>query len=107
MSMMGDESFRLGNIFENSYQDMVTSPVTRTLCTASCLEGLPHCSDCVYKPYCGVCPIYNYFAQGNIFGQMPTNERCQINQAILDFLFEKLENPQIKAVLETWPKKRF
>jgi len=105
LSMMGDESFRLGNVRENSYQDIVASPVTRTLCTASCLEGLAGCSDCVYKPYCGVCPIYNYFEQGNIFGQMPTNQRCQINQAILDFLFEKLEDPKIKTILETWPKR--
>jgi len=106
MSMMGDESFRLGNIFKNSYQEIVTSPVVRTLSTASCLENLAGCSDCVYKPYCGVCPIYNYFAQGNIFGQMPNNQRCQINQAILDFLFEKLEDPKVKAILETWPKKQ-
>ncbi len=105
LSMMGDESFRLGNVMENSYQDIVASPVTRTLCTASCLEGLAGCSYCVYKPYCGVCPIYNYSEQGNIFGQMPTNQRCQINQAILDFLFEKLEDPEIKNILETWPKK--
>ncbi|MBL7154903.1 MAG: His-Xaa-Ser system radical SAM maturase HxsB [Candidatus Portnoybacteria bacterium] len=105
LSMMGDESFRLGNVRENSYQEIVASPIIRTLCTASCLEGLPGCSDCIYKPYCGVCPIYNYFEQGNIFGQMPTNERCQINQAILNFLFEKLQDPKIKAVLESWPKK--
>lgn len=105
LSMMGDESFRLGNVRENSYQEIVGSPVNRTLCTASCLEGLAGCSNCVYKSYCAVCPIYNYFEQGNIFGQMPTNERCQINQAILDFLFEKLQNPKIKTILETWPKK--
>jgi len=36
---------------------------------------------------------------------MPANEKCQISQAILDFLFEKLQDPKIKAVLETWPKK--
>jgi len=107
LSMMGDESFRLGHVAENDYQEIVGSPVTRTLCTASCLEGLAGCSDCVYAPYCGTCPIYNYFEQGNIFGQMPTNERCQISQAILDFLFEKLQNPQIKTVLESWPKKQF
>jgi len=105
LSMMGDESFRLGNVRENSYQEIVANPITRTLCTASCLEGLPGCSDCIYKPYCAVCPIYNYFEQGNIFSQMPANEKCQISQAILDFLFEKLQDPKIKAVLETWPKK--
>lgn len=105
LSMMGDESFRLGNVRENSYQKIVTNPITRTLCTASCLEGLAGCSDCVYKPYCGVCPIYNYFEQGNIFGQMPNNEKCQINMAILDYLFSQLQNKKIKNILAGWIKK--
>ncbi len=102
LSMMDDESFRLGNVKENTYQEMVGNPVVRTMCTASCLEGLPHCSDCVYKLYCGVCPIYNYFEQGNIFGQMPTNERCQINMATLDLLFEKLQDKKAGPVLKSW-----
>ncbi len=102
MSMMDDESFRLGNIKENTYQEIVGSPVTRTLCTASCLEAQPHCADCVYKPYCGVCPIYNYSEQGNIFGQMPTNERCIINMAIFNYLFEKLEGTKVKEIFEGW-----
>ena len=105
LSMMNDESFCLGNVKENTYEEIVSNPIVRTLCTASCLEGVPECNNCAYKPYCGVCPIYNYFAQGNIFGQMPNNQRCQINKAILDFLFEKLQNPKIRAILETWPKK--
>jgi radical SAM protein with 4Fe4S-binding SPASM domain len=105
LSMMGDESFRLGNVKENSYQEIVGSPVTRTLCTASCLDNQPHCINCAYKPYCGVCPIYNYSEQGNIFGQMPTNQRCKINMAILDFLFEKLQDPKISKILKDWTKK--
>ncbi len=104
MSMMGDESFCLGNVTENSYQEIVGSPVTRTMCTASCLDGLAGCSDCVYKPYCGVCPIYNYSEQGNIFGQMPDNERCKINKATLDFLFEKLKDEKTRLIFEKWVK---
>ena len=105
LSMMDDESFRLGDVSQNTYQEIVGSPVTKTMCTASCLEGLPGCNDCVYNPYCGVCPIYNYFEQGNIFGQMPNNGRCQINMAMFEFLFEKLQNPKTKKVLEDWLKK--
>lgn len=104
LSMMGDESFRLGSVSQNSYQEIVSSSVTRTMCTASCLEGLPGCSDCAYLPYCGTCPLYNYFTQGNIFSQMPTNERCQLNKAMLDFFFSRLQNPKIKAVFEGWVK---
>lgn len=101
-SMMGDESFRLGNVLKNTYAEIVGSPVTRTMCTASCLESVPGCSDCAYKPYCGTCPLYNYFAQGSIFGQMPSNERCQINMGMLDTLFTKLQNAQSKKVLLSW-----
>ncbi len=105
LSMMNDESFCLGNVKKNSYEEIVSNPIVRTLCTASCLEGVSGCSDCVYKTYCGVCPIYNYFEQGNIFGQMPNNQRCQINKAILDFLFEKLQEPNIKEIFKDWLKK--
>lgn len=102
MSMMGDESFKIGNVNNNSYEEIVTHPVTRTLCSASCLESLPYCSDCAYLPYCGVCPIYNYYEQGNIFGQMPNNDRCRLNMAILDYLFLKLENKKAQKVFEDW-----
>ena len=102
MSMMNDESFCLGNVKKNTYQEIVGNPIVRTLCTASCLDGLAGCSDCVYKPYCGTCPIYNYAEQGNIFGQMPTNERCKINKAMISFLFEKLQNPKIREIFEKW-----
>lgn len=105
MSMMGDESFRLGNVRENSYQEIVSNPIARTLCEASCLDGLPQCSECAYKSYCGVCPIYNYFMQGNIFGQMPNNDRCKINKGILDCLFTRMENKKIKKVFEKWIEK--
>ena len=106
LSMMGDESFKLGNVGKNTYQEIVGSPVVRTLCMASCLENQPHCADCVYKPYCGVCPIYNYSEQGNIFGQMPTNDRCKINLAILDFLFEKMEDERIEKIFKEWVELR-
>lgn len=104
LSMMDDESFNIGNVKKNNYKDIVTHPVTRTLCAASCLEGLAGCSDCVYAPYCGTCPIYNYTEQGNIIGQMPTNDRCQINMAIFDYLFKKLEGKKIKKIFKEWLK---
>lgn len=106
MSMMGDESFKIGNILINNYEEIVTHPVTRTLCLASCMETIPGCSDCAYLPYCGVCPIYNYFEQGNIFGQSAASDRCKISMAILDYLLLKLKNDKIKKeVFLYWLKK--
>lgn len=102
MSMMGDENFKLGNVLENTYEEIVTSPVTRSVCTASCLDFLPGCESCVYNPYCGVCPIYNYFEHGNIFGQMPKNDHCLINKAILNLIFTKLKDKKIKKIFQNW-----
>jgi len=77
MYYMGEEAFLLGNVLEKSYDELIGNEVVESMCIASCLDVLPGCSDCVYMPYCGVCPVYNYAEQGNIFGQMPTNERHQ------------------------------
>lgn len=104
LSMMGDENFKLGRV-EDGYRKLIDNATVKTVCSASCLDTLPGCSDCAYLPYCGTCPIYNYTEQGNIFGQMPTNDRCKMNMAILDHLFEKMRDKKIKAIFEKWLKK--
>jgi len=102
LSMMGDESFRLGNIKKNTYQELIDNDIVKTLCFASCLDGLPACSECVYKSYCGTCPIYNYVVEGNVFSKIPLNKKCSINKSILDYLFERLLNPQIRNIFDRW-----
>ena len=102
LSMTGDENFRLGNVAQKTYKELVSHPVVRTTCSASCLIGLPGCHDCAYEPYCGVCPIYNYVEQKNIFGQMPNNDRCRLSRAILDYIFKKLEDPKSRQVFLDW-----
>lgn len=88
---MGDSIFKLGNVNDDDYQNLMRKDEVTTLCTASCLEGLPGCHDCVYNPYCGVCPVYNYATQKSIFGHMPANDRCKILMGIFNYIFETLE----------------
>lgn len=104
LAATNDHSFRIGNVKEGrTYQEMMNSEVVKTLCMASCLETLPSCSQCVYQPYCGVCPLYNYALEGDIFSKIPHNQRCQINMGILDFLFEKIENGAMtNKVFSSW-----
>ncbi|MCX5792302.1 MAG: His-Xaa-Ser system radical SAM maturase HxsB [Elusimicrobia bacterium] len=101
LSVMGDESFRLGNVADTSYAQVLESPITKTLCVASCLESLPGCSDCAFKPFCGVCPINSYFS-GSLFPQKANDQRCFINKGILRLIFEKLSNPADRIVLSSW-----
>jgi His-Xaa-Ser system radical SAM maturase HxsB len=87
-----DDSFLLGNTKVDEYGDIIRSETLLNMCVSSCLEGLPGCNDCVYNPYCGVCPVYNFIEQGNIFGQMPISERCKILIGIHDYIFLRLES---------------
>ena len=99
--MVGEDTFCLGDAKKDSYAELISHPTVKKMCLASSLEGLA-CDLCVYKPYCGVCPIYNYVISGSIFSELPGNERCQINQGILDFFFEKIQNKKNKALFEKW-----
>ncbi|MBV7276160.1 His-Xaa-Ser system radical SAM maturase HxsB [Clostridium sp. PL3] len=86
----GDDSFKLGNVYKDDFSLLVNSRTCNALCIASCLEALPGCCDCVYSPYCGVCPVYNYDKTGSLFDQMPGNYKCRIYKGMLDIIFEDL-----------------
>lgn len=102
LSRMGDNSFLLGNVLKNSYLEIVGHDVVKSVCIASTLDGLPKCCQCVYKPLCGVCPVYNYTEQGNIFAQIPNNGRCKLFSGIFDYLFEKLQDEKAYGVFQGW-----
>lgn len=97
MAEMGDEAFLLGNVFENSYGEWIDSSCCQAICSASLLELLPGCCDCVFKPYCGVCPVINYAIHGNI--THVSSERCKIYKGMLTILFEYI-NEKDKTILD-------
>jgi len=96
----GDDSFRIGNVNNFHNNDISNSPVVKTMAVASCLDNLPQCCECVYKPYCGVCPVYNHFTQGNVFTR--NKFLCKINFGILDYIFEKLKDKETRDVFCKW-----
>lgn len=100
----GDDAFKIGTVGVSDLRDVVTHDTVRSLMMASCLDSLPGCADCAYKPYCGTCPVYNYGEQGNIFPQNTTNDRCLIYKGIQDRLFEYLQSDdkELLDILNRW-----
>ncbi|MFA6217197.1 MAG: His-Xaa-Ser system radical SAM maturase HxsB [Candidatus Omnitrophota bacterium] len=99
--MVGDEIFCIGNVSKNKYKEIVNHSTVKVLSMASCLDNTS-CDLCAYKPYCGVCPIFNWSYEGNIFSHISSNPRCIINKGILDFLFDKLRNTKVKKLFYKW-----
>ncbi|MGC9069839.1 MAG: His-Xaa-Ser system radical SAM maturase HxsB [Elusimicrobiales bacterium] len=100
----GDESFKIGNLFSDSYSKLINSPITRICMHTSNLENQPRCSRCPYMPWCGVCPVVNYESQSNFWGDNFTSSRCAIMMGIFDTLFEFMENKSYSKVLNDWVK---
>jgi len=99
--MFKDDTFMIGNINKDGYKKVISNDKIKTMIMASTLENLP-CDYCVYKPYCGVCPVINYALYGNLFPQMPNTDWCKTHKGMLDYLFEKLQNDKIKRIFEEW-----
>ena len=87
LAQMGDNSFCMGNVHKNTYDELFFNSMIKTLIRDSCLESLPGCSDCAFQLYCGVDPIHNYATQGNIVGHRPTSDFCTIHKEIIKHLF--------------------
>lgn len=105
VSWEGDNIFKIGNVFKNTYNQILSSPVVKTCVLTSNLELQPVCSRCVYKPFCGVCPVYNYETQNSLWGDMVTNERCKIFKGILETTFRHLNNKKTRNILLKWAEK--
>lgn len=100
---MGDQMFHLGNVNYSTYDDLMENRVCKVTCQASVLESLPGCCDCVYHPYCGVCPVISYASDNSIYARESNVYRCKIYKGILDILFEILfEEPDAEDILKTW-----
>lgn len=103
LANMGDDIFRLGSV-DNTYRELMKSPAAHAVCTASCAEALPMCCDCVYLPYCSVCPVVNYGLEGNLIQRDEHSYRCVISKGILDYLFAVIRknNPDEIKILRQW-----
>ena len=100
----GDDIFWLGNVNNCRYDDLMSSKTCKITCSSSVIESLPSCCDCVYQPYCGVCPVVNYALEGDLYSKSVKNYRCKIYSGILDFLFGLIqdENEEIMKILYSW-----
>ncbi len=96
--------FRMGNVNENSYQEMFNGELLHKIISSACNECLPVCAECVFQPYCGADPVRNMSEQDNMIGFRPTNEMCKKTKAIIHYLFELIQrhDPEINRVFWSW-----
>lgn len=102
LAEMGDTRFKVGNVFKDSYMDLMSSECTKATCISSCLECNMICNSCVYLPYCGTCPVINLAQNNNIFSKKK-DYRCKIYSGMMDILFDYINNDEtVLKIFEEW-----
>lgn len=91
LAEMRDPRFRLGNVLENTYEEIFFGERMQAIAAASCNEALAGCSDCVFQTYCGADPVYHYATQGDMFGNRAASGFCKKNMATFHYLFQLLQ----------------
>ena len=83
------EIFKLGNVKETTYRDVLGSQTTLGMVDlSSCYSFL--CDDCAWKPYCGTCVVCTYSAQGGMVNKLPLDFKCKANGEMIEHIFRKL-----------------
>lgn len=103
LAEMGDNTFRLGNVLENSFEEIFTSDALLNPLDESFTLSAPMCTDCAYEPFCGADPVYHYATTKDYVARKPESEFCKRNMNIFKYLIERMESDQfVKNLFTRW-----
>lgn len=99
----GDKALRLGNVFENTYEEIFGSDHLMDAIEQSVAISSPICQDCAFVPYCGSDPTYHYATQKDFNGNKAISSFCQKNIGVFRHLISIMEdNPEAKKIITNW-----
>lgn len=104
--MLGEEkdyTFRLGNLDENSYNEIFYGLKAQKISNIWANETLAGCADCAFQQYCGADPVHNWATQKDVYGYRPLNSFCRKNKEVIRYLFELMDkDKEVKQIFENW-----
>lgn len=90
--MLEQEKFCLGTVDVKS--SSINSSKNGIHTFISSLSELSYCEFCVYKPFCGVCPLLNYKTSGYTNTTIWNSRRCKLYRGMFDIIFRKFINEE-------------
>lgn len=103
LAEMGDLTFQLGNVCENSYEEIFSSPKLLDPIEESFLYSVPMCNDCAYGNYCGSDPVFHHGKYKDFVGRKPESEFCNRNMSIFKYLIDRMESDKfVKNLFTKW-----
>jgi His-Xaa-Ser system radical SAM maturase HxsB len=103
---MGDTTFKIGNLHENTYEEIFTSEALLNALDDSFTLSAPMCSDCAFEPWCGAEPVFHHAIFGDVLGRKPESEFCKRIMGVVRHLLNKMQtDPEAKEIFMRWANK--
>ncbi|GGP37208.1 His-Xaa-Ser system radical SAM maturase HxsB [Shewanella saliphila] len=103
---IGHTEFRLGNVNENTYEEIIGNEFMLDSIEKSFAISSPQCTDCAFLPYCGSDPVYHLATQNDVVGNKQLSGFCKKNIGIFKLLITLLEDSDLhtKRILKSWAR---
>ncbi len=103
LAEMGDNTFELGHVNNDTYQSLATSEKLIDLVGRSLTQCAPMCSECAYESHCGADPVYHHATQNDALGIKTLSDFCARQKGVMNLLLNILENsPEEARILRQW-----
>jgi His-Xaa-Ser system radical SAM maturase HxsB len=103
LAEMGDRTFKLGNVNDSSYADIMLSDTLLDPLMESVTLSAPMCSTCAFEPYCGADPVFHHATAGDFLGHKAMSAFCQRNMGVFTLLLRKMrDDPSFLDLMRQW-----
>lgn len=100
---MGDDSFCIGNVHNNTYEEIFTSEKLLDALEHSFTLSAPMCNDCAFEPWCGAEPVFHHGTVGDVLGRKPESEFCKRQTGVSKHLINLMQNDaNTKRIFMKW-----
>lgn len=99
--MTGNDMFKLGSVFEHTYEDVIKSPKLFSISESSVMDLWDYGS--AFLPWMGTCPVLNFMTQGNLVPKITQTPKYKVETFQLTYLFEKMvEDKEHIDIFNRW-----
>jgi His-Xaa-Ser system radical SAM maturase HxsB len=103
LAEMGDNTFCLGDLQTESYQDIFLSDALLDPLEESFALSAPMCTDCGVREYCGADPVYHHATAGDFVGIKPTSGFCRRNMGVIEHVLTRFnDDPDARRTFRSW-----
>ena len=102
--MIGSDLFKLGNVLEGTYSDIMKNPNIFYACQASLMQLWDYNSP--FAIWSGTCPVLNFYEQGSTVVKIGQTPRQKIYKFQFNYIFEKMiEDQDALEIFKNWTKR--